>query len=355
MRSYPRPMSIAITYKSALELLRLPEFPQLAATWDERTGHVPEHLPTAEDVRRIIRENPALQKLSTPLHLLVSSDNNPHSTPLVTRHVSRASHPRDAFVRVGEDVYVSSPELLPFQMARVCNTLEEALLISELCGTYAVTSSEDGMVQRRRPLTRREHIDSFLRRMGHGYGTRKVRAGLPLSCSDSGSPYESRLALRYRGPREDGGYELEFFSMNEVIELEPIGRALDELQVRKPDILFLAPPRTRAQTNMPFRGVAVDYKGKIHDDPDVAERDDRRRNELLAHGIKPYEIRKRHYDDLDYMDALVQRLRRDLGLPPLDLSYGYEERQRLHDELEAIDGITWSGDRRVPRTYDNLV
>lgn len=72
-------MSILVTYKSALELLRLPEFPRLVATWDERTGHV--------------------------------------------------------------------PELLPFQMARVCNELEEALLISELCGTYAIAANDDGMAR----------------------------------------------------------------------------------------------------------------------------------------------------------------------------------------------------------------
>lgn len=139
-----------------------------------------------------------------------------------------------------------------------------------------------------------------------------------------------------------------------MIELEPIGRALDELQVRKPDILLLAPPHRGPQTNMPFRGVAVDYKGKIHDEPEVAERDDRRRNELLAYGIKPYEIRKSHYDDLDYMDGLVQRLRHDLGMPPLDLSYGHEERQRLHDELERVNGLTWSGSRRLFSPYASL-
>ena len=67
---------------------------------------------------------------------------------------------------------------------------------------------------------------------------------------------------------------------------------------------------------MPFRGIAVDYKGRIHDDPVVAERDDTRRNELLAHGIKPYEIRKAHYDNIDYMDSFVTKIRRDLRLPP---------------------------------------
>ena len=92
---------------------------------------------------------------------------------------------------------------------------------------------------------------------------------------------------------------------------------------------------------MPFRGIAVDYKGRIHDDPVVAERDDTRRNELLAHGIKPYEIRKKHYDDIDYMDSFVTMIQHDLRLPSDDLAFGREARIALHDAMEKIDGVHW--------------
>ena len=38
-------MAILLTYTSALEAMRLEEFPDLLAAWDERTAHVPERLP----------------------------------------------------------------------------------------------------------------------------------------------------------------------------------------------------------------------------------------------------------------------------------------------------------------------
>ena len=339
-------MSIVVTYTSALEAMRQPEFAELARAWDERTGHVPAKLPSAEELARIVRGHPVLRALSEPLHLLVSSDANSHSSARVTRHVTRVPHPRDSFVRIGEEVYVTSPELLPFQMARICSVHEEALLVSELCGRYAISpGSEDGMLQRRLPLTTREAIGDLLRRRGSGYGVPTVRAALPISCEDSGSPYESKLALRFRDDPEDGGWQLDFVSMNEEISLRPIGTALDARQIRKPDILFLAPPSAEVEPAMPFRGISVDYKGRVHEDPRVAEEDDTRRNELLAYGIKTYEIRKVHYDDIDYMDGFVERLMRDLGRPARELAFGRERRVELWRELEGIDCVHWSGER----------
>lgn len=84
---YPLHMSILITYTSALEVMRLPEFPELAAQWNERTGYIPEKLPTVEELERILDSCPPLRGLSRPLHLLVSSDNNSHSSRRVVRHV----------------------------------------------------------------------------------------------------------------------------------------------------------------------------------------------------------------------------------------------------------------------------
>lgn len=335
-------MSILITYTSALEVMRLPEFPALVAEWDERTGYVPEKLPSVEELERAVCNCPPLQRLTRPLHLLVSSDNNSHSSRRIVRHVTRRAHPRNAFVRISEDVCLTSPELLPLQMARVATTLEEALLMSELCGTYAVSDSvKDGMLQRWYPLTTRRAIGEFLDRMGSCYGMGKVKEALPLVCSDSGSPYESKLGVRFRGTREQGGYELDFVSMNEELSLEAIGREFEQKSIRKPDILILAPVSFGPEARMPFRGIAVDYKGRVHDDPVVAARDDERRNEMIAHGIKPYELRKAHYDDIDYMDSLVAKIRRDLRLPADDLAFYRDERIALHDALELADGVHW--------------
>ena len=108
--------------------------------------------------------------------------------------------------------------------------------------------------------------------------------------------------------------------------------------------MLLRAPRADA----PFSGVAFDYEGNVHRRPGRRTVDLRRQNELLAVNFKDYLLDKVLYDDLDYMDDLVRRIRDDLGIAQPRLGYAEEARRRalrqwLHDELELIDGVTWAG------------
>lgn len=345
-------MGMLLARQSALEVLRRPDFKELVEEWGTPTNSVPDKLPSHEDLVDALSNDPVVSSLSRPIHLLVSNDRNSHSSKLVARHVSHVSYPRGSFVRVGEGLLVSSPELIGFQMARICTVNELVLLLSELLGTYAIDPLEKrGMRQRGSSLTTREELERFLRKMGYAHGTRKMREALPLVSQDSASPMESKLALRIRAPREMGGYQTPFVSMNEEISLQPIGAHLDELRVRKPDIVFLNPRRPELGTPRAFIGVSLDYNGEDHKDPEREREDGVRRIELLAHGIKAFEIFKCHYDDIEVMDSIMQTIARDADLPELDLSFGRNERIALHDELERYDCVHWSGTRH-PLSYD---
>lgn len=347
-------MGMLLTCQSALEVLRRPDFDELVERWGTPTNVVPDKLPSHEELMRALKGDPVVSALDRPLHLLVSNDANSHSSDLITRHVSRVPYPRGSFVRVGEGVLVSTPEIIGFQMARICTVNELVLLLSELLGTYAIDrSAKRGMRLRHDPLTSREELERFLRKMGHGYGTRKMREALPLVSQDSSSPMESKLALRIRAPREMGGYQASFVSMNEEISLRPIGERLDELRVRKPDIVFLNPRRVLDGGPRRFIGVSLDYNGEDHRSPEREREDGLRRIELLAHGIKAYEIFKCHYDDIGIMDSLMQAIARDVGMGDLGLPFGREGRMALHDELEHYDCVRWSGERNR-LTYDLL-
>lgn len=212
-----------------------------------------------------MREGSFLGKLSTPLHLLVSTDNDSHTSDLVIRHVTKLRPPRRAFVRLGEGPCVSSLGLIAFQMARICTVHELALLMSELCGTYTIDPRvPDGFFRREKPLATLQDIRGLLLRMGTGYGTKRVRAALPLACQDSWSPMESKLALRLRLPAQDGGFEVPYRSLNEEISLRPIGEDLEERKIRIPDILILNPERPRPGDPLASIGISLDYNGRVH-------------------------------------------------------------------------------------------
>ena len=341
---------IYLTYKSALEVVRRADFPRLVEEWGDASRMIPDSFPSLEGVADACRVDPLLEDLTYPLHLLVSTDRCAHSTRLATRHVSTVRHPPGSFVRVGARTWVSSPELLPFQMARTCTPVELALLLDELLGIYAIDPSRhEGMLTRDAPLTTKGDVEAFLHQVGSGYGSRKVRAALPLASQDSASPMESKLALRVRAPRELGGYGTEFVSMNEEVSLRPIGDEFDARRIRKPDILFLRRHVPEHEGVHVFRGVALDYNGAIHLSAEQAAIDDDRRIELLAHDIKPYAVNKQQYDSIESMDFVMDAILRDLDLPRDVLAEGRELRVALHDELERYDCVHWSGERRGSR------
>lgn len=240
-------------------------------------------------------------------------------------------------------------------MAPRLTKIELIFLLGELLGTYAIAPGlDDGMFNRRVPLTTPELVRAHLDRLGTVPGVAQVRAALDAACVGSASPYETRLSMRLGLRPVLGGYHLRVLSMNEPLEVKRIVARLGT-GVRKPDV-FLGSTRE----DSPFSGVAFDYHGGVHREPSQIAYDLRRQNELLAIDFKPYALDKALYDDLDYMDGIVAKVRRDLGLPEEWLSEEERARRRdlrqwLHDELERIDGVNWNGRERARRAAANPV
>ena len=225
---------------------------------------------------------------------------------------------------------------------------ELVLLLSELLGTYAIDpTSKTGTVSRDRPLVTPVELLEYLDKLGPARGVAMVRRALEEAPVGAASPMEAKLFLRATARFASGGYRLGNVALNDPVELERISIDVPQVSIRKPDLLLLAPADTRHAAT-PFRGVAFDYHGSWHADPSQVKKDTDRGNEFLAAGFKNYVLWKENYDDLDYMDAIMTQVRRDLGLPPRKLGrerakMEHAARQRYQKELSKINGTTWSG------------
>lgn len=178
----------------------------------------------------------------------------------------------------------------------------------------------------------------ILEALGTHRGVRQVREALHLACVMSGSPRETKLSLRLALPPALGGYGLNVLSMNEPVEVR---RIRDRMQtgIRKPDIL-IGGPITEGRRVV----AAVEYNGRVHDEPAQLASDADRTNELTRMGIPEFIVRREQYRDLDYMDGLAAGIRERLGLPePRPSSARTRELRRrrfeLYRELELIDGV----------------
>ncbi|WP_143786057.1 hypothetical protein [Olsenella sp. An290] len=340
---------LVLSHTTALEVMRRPYFPKHLATAEFCPTELPDAMPDASDLECAVASVSQLAGVEAPFHVLVGDPACRHRFSLVRPHVFQGTLPPGSLLRLAPGVRCASPALLVVQMAPFLTDHELLMLLCELLGSYAVDpGGETGVVGRFRPLLTPGALMAFLDALGPARGTAIVRAALPSAPVGAASPMEGKLYIRATSRFASGGYRLGEIALNDPVELERISAGVRELRVRKPDLLLLAPAGEPGAV-MPFRGVAFDYHGAWHSrDPLQVKRDTDRANELLADGFKDYVFWKSNYDDLDCMDDLMAKVRRDLGLPPRKLSTERAARERaaraaLWAELERIDGVHWSG------------
>ena len=346
-------MDVIFSHITALEVLRRwDSFKLIGSSSNNGARHIPRSAPGADELSDIV-QLPVLAGTTLPLHVLVEDKNRRLYNEKVFSHAVLSAYPEGSFFSVAPGVLCSSPELVALQMTEYATDLELLLLVDELCSHYAIQPhAKTGLVQRGTPLTTLRKIEKYLEDTGMVRGASRLRRTLDIARERSGSPPESKTCHQFELCLAKGGYSLEVVALNDPIEVERARTVLKDAspRIRKPDILLLAPGGTShaiAGTRTGFHAVAVDYQGGYHRDPGQAVRDIDRRNELLACNVKDYEIAKEHFADIGYLDWLVTRIRRDLGiaepkLTPQAAADYQKRRAELNEELRAIDGLHWT-------------
>ena len=340
-------MSILLSHISALEALRSPLLSKTSLTTVENTLAAPDSKPAAYELEQAaaILETTG-NRPQDKIEVLVSDRAARMRTHEVSAHIHSGILPPRSVIRLTQDVYCAGPALIAAQLAAEFEDLETIMLLCELLGTYGICKSAPaGMTQRFEPPETKASLSEKLLWLRGMRGVERARTLLRHACSGAASPQEAKTSLRFGLRPGLGGYGIVPTSMNESLITSDFGEVFPN-HVRKPDILFLA--RDGDATMIPFRGVALEYKGRdYHSTPEQMAEDARRRNELLAIGIKDYEIDKLCYDNSIYMDNLAEQIRRDLGRPGQRLCYDESARRRklrrsLKAKLDAIDGVHWS-------------
>ena len=294
-------MDIVLSHTTALEAYRA----GIRTTCDARAA-LPSRAPTPTDVRSWIAAFPFGHELPQPFDLLVSETTSSSRRADARALASSAALPTGAIRKIDETAGVVSPELMLLQMARTATFLELVLLVCEFCGLYSIyTDSPTGMLQRETPLTSKIAVLRFLEQARGYRGAAILRKACGLAFDASGSPMESKLAIRVSWPRRLGGYALPVESLN-----EELATSLSEKRIRKPDLLLRRPEDSTM-------GICVDYHGGVHEGPERHRIDDERANELLALGVRPYVLWRQQCQSMRYMDELFDKqIRADLGLRP---------------------------------------
>lgn len=179
----------------------------------------------------------------------------------------------------------------------------------ELCGTYVLDNSWDGLTTIDSPLTSTRKIGNLLERLSGSNGIKTARQALAHIHNQSNSPMESVLAMLLSLPTRLGGLGLGPIALNHPVAT-PLGP-------RRPDILFTG------------HRCGVEYKGKEYHSIEAVGRDDRRQNKLVGSGITILNV---WYEDLvsgHLFNQLVTDLYRAIGIRKRIRAKGFEAKQAL--------------------------
>ena len=253
---------------------------------------------------------------TSPIDILVSSDTGDRRRDDIVCHRCSMSLPQRSLICVTDDVMVTSPALTFLQLAAPPRrgaapmSVESLAMIGfELCGTYLLDESWDGLTNTSFPLTSVSKIAHVIESMKGAPGATLARDALKLVRDGSNSPMESVLCALLTWPRRLGGYALGPVSLNHHVVT-----AFGERYV---DLAF------------PEHGVGLEYKGRAFHAIEQVSRDDRRHNELVGSG---WTILNVWYEDIveeHLYDQLVAEVARAMGVRLRVRSDSFDSRRRL--------------------------
>lgn len=292
-------MRVCIFGESALDFMRssgrlAPEFLERPRTQKLDGCGMPPRAMLADDMV-------LLGVRSRPLHILVPKESGDRNREDIVCHRCGTDLPPRSLICVKDDVLVTSPALTFLHLAaeslrtsRCPDPVDLAIIGFELCGTYLLDDSWDGLMNTCKPLTSVEQIAHVLEAMPAARGISLAREALDLVRDGSNSPMESVLCALLTWPRRLGGYAFGPVSLNHHVVTADGDRYVD--------VVF------------PSHKVGLEYKGRKSHTIEQVGRDDRRQNKLAGSG---WTILNVWYEDLvseHLFEQLVADVARAMGV-----------------------------------------
>ena len=271
----------------------------------------------AADARRFLLERETVE----PVHVVVPNAGDRSQAKGLVCHVWAGPNPAGSYLKLGEGVYLSSPEMTFSEMAQELSLIELVRFGYILCGSYACDECSDRGFRKRVPLTSVQSLKRQVKKMESRHGVKKAARALRFIADGSASPMETILAMVLCLPRMIGGYGLDLPELNARIEARMKG-LVDRDH-------FLCDLYWRKQR------VAVEYDSDEHHSGAEAEaRDSARRSALLSHGVTVLSVRPEQFFDARKFDETARAIAKLTGkrLPANDAGW-MMKRDRLRREL----------------------
>ena len=237
-----------------------------------------------------------------PLSVLVGNACARTSTSAIASRYVGGKLPDNSFADAGKGFLVSTPEFIFVQMATRIGLAELIRLGFELCGTYAENGKPASGARCMAPLTSSVKLRAFLEGAPEVYGKKKAARALRYVLDGSASPRETVLAILLSLPYRLGGFGLDGLLLNYRIDT---GRRSQSMADRRYCVCDLYWPESK---------IAVEYDSdQWHTGAARIASDAKRRNTLLAQGIRVVGVTRAQLDDVEELRKVARLLAKMMG------------------------------------------
>ena len=323
-----------------------------------------------------------LKGVPLPIDVFVDECSSHAPNAIVRPHRMPTFLSKDNLIRLGTDLYITSPQATLAHLARMTSWQQLALFMLEACGLFAIFKGtlrsrivletvkpyyefggqlfrsthavaefcdEKGLplykaspfspaklwtpsldrfgrltdLWKRPPLCAVNDIEEVIKRMNSISGAATARKALGQIAQGSGSPLEARLFLLLCASASCGGEHWERPCLNRGILFTDEAKRLSGQSHCACDFLW------------PDKHVAIETKGKaFHADKDGFEIDNGRRSALESMGYTVFDVIYRQIADCDQFETLLNTFSKRLGFSLRKRTSAFlKQRERLYKEL----------------------
>ena len=240
---------------------------------------------------------------STPMHVAVPKGICRNKTEIITYHMIPKGLPDNSFIRITNDIFISSPEMCFMQAALVLPTHQLVKLANELCAIYVFDPYEDYGQRNREQITTVLNIRDYLQQSKGLKGRSKALQAIQYACDRANSPMEVNLATIAALPLCHGGFGLGDFALNYDVALSDEGASHLGRSVCCCDMVW------------PEKKVVLEYDSNLsHLSPQQHAKDKARITALSLSGYKVISVTAVDIHSYGKIEDLFQTLRHALGL-----------------------------------------
>lgn len=231
-----------------------------------------------------------------PYRVLVDGNRGYNPRPDIHAIACYRPLPPRSLIKIDNGFWTTSPELTFIQVCgdESWSDFDIISLGYELCGTYVIDDSWDGLTCIEKPPTSTEKIVRLINSIHRITGIKRARNLVRHVHDLSNSPMETILAMLVSLPTTKGGLGLGPISLNHPVPT-PVGR-------RRVDIAF------------PRQHVGLEYQGREFHSIEAAGRDARRQNKIVGSGFTILNVWYEDLVDERLFQQLVTDLFRALGI-----------------------------------------